>query len=86
MEASAYFWSAACRALGSGGGILGSAGGVLHAARSRSKASEIWCLAVFLARRALLRVVAGVFVKGALASVLKALAKTRSWPSEENAA
>ena len=37
MEASAYFWSAACRALGSGVGILvlwGSAGGVLHAARS----------------------------------------------------
>ena len=63
MEASAYFWSAACKALGSGVGIVswGSVGGVLHAARSRcSKASEIWCLAVFLARRALLRVVAGV--------------------------
>ena len=36
MEASAYFWSAACKALGSGGGILGSAGGVLHATRALS--------------------------------------------------
>ena len=41
MEASAYFWSAACKALGSGGGILGSAGGVLHAARSLLRRSEI---------------------------------------------
>ncbi len=39
MEASAYFWSAACKALGLGGGMVvlwGSAGGVLHAARSRA--------------------------------------------------
>ena len=38
MEASAYFWSAACKALGSGVGIVswGSVGGVLHAARSRA--------------------------------------------------
>ena len=85
MEASAYFWSAACKALGSGVGIVswGSVGGVLHAARSRcSKASEIWCLAVFLARRALRRVVAGV-CSSMLASVLEALARGQAWRSEE---
>ena len=44
MEASAYFWSAACKALGSGGGILvvwGSVGGVLHMQRTLALQSEL---------------------------------------------